>query len=339
LEPSARAGDVIETKPAADSGLNEAQRNARVILAGIRANSERQEGLELTLSHVLKDRRAQEAATTTTRLPGGGEIVVTHVPSSESVERAVTLDDRLRLDRGGNGTTPLVTYVYDGQRWLEADSTLRRVAKRWPHQMGGVQLDPREAAGVDLRTTLAEVLAESRLQDAKMSREGTLIRIETATTAGQPITLDFDPEKSFLPVRSLLFHVNGKIVRDAQLSYAFVSARGAWVLEGISTRVYDDSVDGLADPDAWKQQIRTTVQHRILDRSTAEAELASAIPTDYRVIDFTDESTMTRPREKQAAVASDWQIRWFIAGHVALLAVLAVAYWWRRRAASALKFS
>jgi hypothetical protein len=203
--------------------------------------------------------------------------------------------------------------------------------------MGGRTLDPREAAGIDPRTSLANILSPSALKEATVSTDGSVSTITTATIpGGQKLVVDFDANYSLLPTRSRLFHLNGALAREAVISYVRIPGRDAFAIQGITERVYDESVDGIATPEKWKQQLVTSVTCEVLDREAADALLKPEVPAGYRVIDYTDESTMQRkaPTPGPRVTNSDFPLKWFLLAHILMFAVVAAVFFWRRHRTS-----
>jgi hypothetical protein len=322
--------------PPAES-LNAAQQVAPVIQSSIRTNSERLQGAEFSLTKTLLNSDVKEETTVEEPLPNGGKVITTKIPQHTFAERVVILEDRVRLDHGGVEATPVVTYWFDGVRWTESDSSARRVSKMHQNQIGGRVLDPRESAGLDYRTSLVAILSQPALKEATLESVDSVTRITTvANTAEQKLIVDFDSRFAMLPTRSQLFHLNGSIARDVAITYAWMEPRSAWAIEGIIERIYDESVDGLATPEKWKQQLITMATCTLLEREAAEKLLAPVTPAGYRVVDYTDPATLQRkaPRRSVALATAESPLKWFIVAHV-VLAALAAGYYWRRRSASA----
>ncbi|WP_145034367.1 hypothetical protein [Caulifigura coniformis] len=333
--------DAVSAAPAVGNvadGLNEAQQFAPAILGSIRTNSERLQAVELALTRTFQDAGVTKETTVEEPLPNGGMIVVTKKPMATYVERVVIFEDRLRIDQGGTaGAPPAITYWGDGARWTESNVSARRIAKMHAHQLGGRTLDPRESAGLDLRTSLANMLAQAALKNATITTNGSVSTISTATNpGGQKLIVDFDSNFSMLPTRSQLFHLNGALVRDLRMTYSRIAERDAWAIQSITERIYDENVDGLATPDKWKQQLVTTAVCTVLDRDAADKLLSPTVPEGYRVIDYTDEATMRRKSPPMSMVAattgSPW--KWFLAAHVVVIAAAVAIYYLRRRRTS-----
>jgi len=313
--------------------LNAAQQIAPVIQSSIRSNSEQLQGVELTVTRTFEDRSETEA--TVEKLPDGGSATVTPPAKASIVERVVVLEDRLRVDHGGNGTSPVTTYWFDGVRWTESNSAARRVAKRHPHQMGGRTLDPREAVGIDHRTSLAQVLARPALKDATLSTRDSVTSITTTAPGDQKLVVEFDSKYGMLPTRSQLFHENGAVARDVRIDYAWIADRKAWALAAIVDLVFAENVDGLATPDQWMQRITTSVTCNLLEPEAAQKLLSPVIPAGYQVIDFTDAASRPRKAPQLAAAAeAGFPVKWFVLAHVVLFAIVAAVIVWRRRRTS-----
>jgi len=322
----------------AADGLNDAQRFAPAILGSIRTNSERLQAVELALTRTFQDAGVTKETTLEEPLPNGGMIITTKKPMATYVERVVMFEDRLRIDQGGTaGSTPAITYWGDGARWTESNVSARRVAKMHAHQLGGRTMDPRESAGLDLRSSLANLLAQAALKNATISTKDSVSTISTATNpGGQKLIMDFDSNFSMLPTRSQLFHPNGALVRDLRMTYSRIAERDAWAIQSITERIYDENVDGYATPEKWKQQLVTTAVCTVLDRDAADKLLSPTVPEGYRVIDYTDEATMRRksPPVTMSVASTESPWKWFIAGHVVVIAAAAAIYYLRRRRTS-----
>ena len=332
---SAPSSVAVATQP---GPLNSAQQVAPAIQTSIRTNSERLEGAELSLTRTLINSDVKEETRIEEPLPNGGRIVTTKRPQQTSKERVVLKDDRLRVDLGGVGSEPSITEWFDGVRWTESNTRSRRVSKRYPNQIGSRVLDPREAAGLDYRTSLATILSQPALKDATLETVGTLTRIATTTgEGGQKLVVDFDAKHAMLPTHSQLFHPNGTIARDAAITYAWMEPRSAWAIKAITERIYEDTVDGLATPDRWKQQLITMATCTLLDPATTEKLLAPVVTEGYQVIDYTDPATLEQrlpPRKPTLLATAESPLKWLILAHVVFAAGAAV-YVWRRRSASA----
>jgi hypothetical protein len=337
--PAASSPGSPSTEVAASTSaesLNAAQQIAPAILSSIRTNSERLQGAEFALTRTLIDSRVKQEETVEESLPNGGRIVTTRAPQLTFAERVVVLEDRLRVDQGGNGTTPPITYWFDGVRWTEANPAARRISKMHQNQIGGRVLDPREAAGLDHRTSLASILSQPALKNATLESVDSVKRIATTTTSGgQKLIVDFDSRYAMLPTRSQLFHENGALARDVEIKYAWMEPRTAWALEGVTERIYEEQANGVENPGSWKQQLITAATCTLLDQASAEKLLAPIEPAGYQVVDYTDPSTLQRKvsRKPVPVVNAESPLKWFIVAHV-VLAALAAAYFWRRRFAS-----
>jgi hypothetical protein len=334
---SSTGSDAAVAAASASTELNAAQRIAPAIQSSIRTNHERLEGAELSLSRTFLNAGVQKEEKVETPLPNGGKVVTFKSPEHKFAERAVVLEDRVRLDQGGGGAAPAITYWFDGIRWTESNTSTRRVSKLHQNQLGGRTLDPREAAGLDYRTSLATILSQPSLKNATVDSVDTVTRISTVANAGgQKLVVDFDSKYSMLPTRSQLFHLNGKLARDVAITYAWMEPRSAWALATIKELVYDESVDGLSTPEKWKQQLITMATCTLLDRQAAEKLLTPVQPAGYEVVDYTDPATLQQRRQRPAVsvVKAESPLKWFIVAHVVLAAVAAV-YFWRRRFASA----
>ena len=180
-----------------------------------------------------------------------------------------------------------------------------------------------------MTTPCANCKGEKTLRCFKCSGTGT-------NPGGQKLVVEFDSNFGLLPTRSRLFHLNGALAREAVMTYSKIVDRDAWALQGITEKVYDESVDGLEKPEQWKQQLITSVTCNVLSRETAEALLSPQVPEGFREIDYTDESTMRRkaPAPATRVVHADFSLKWFILAHVFVFAAVAAMYVWRRRRTS-----
>lgn len=327
----AHAGATAES-PA--PSLNPAQQLATAVIASVRANNERIEGIEMSLQKDFLDRSVTEETVVEEPLPNGGKVVTTKQPKGQILERAVVLEDRLRLETGGVGRFPKVTYWFDGIRWTRSDGDGKRVTRMRTDQLGGRIYDPREVVGVDPESSLANLLVPSLLEKATVETEGTISTI-TCEIRGEKFVLSFDAAADLLPVRSRSYTLEGRLVRDARMTYELVADRGGRVLKEMTEHYYDQSPDSKFAADEWKQELRTTVTHRPLDRVTAEKELVATYPASAPVYDFTDDKPPMRKQAPQAAVvrATESPLKWFIAAHVILLAGVAAFFLWRRLSA------
>jgi hypothetical protein len=312
--------------------LNEAQMLGTAILAAVRANNERLQGLELSVVKDFRDKSVTEATKVHEPLPNGGAIVTTRLPSAHIQERAVVLEDRVRFETGGTGEFPSVTYWFDGIRWTRVDGNGGRVTKMRTDQLGGRIYDPREVVGVDPRTSLAKLLAPSALEHATVETMGTISIIHTQA-AGAPLDMSFDSAVGLLPTSSKWFHRKGGLVREAVMNYDFVSERGGWVIREMVTHYFDLSADASQTPADWKQETRTVVTCRPLDLAAAEKELFAQIPGGNPAFDFTDGAASRR--KPSAAISrpmtrSESTLKWFLGTHVVLIAAGAAVYVWRR---------
>jgi len=332
--PPAGSSPAQAAAPAAP--LSPAQQIAPVIQEAIRVNSERLQGVEMTLSRTLENAGVTKEETIVEPLPDGGKLVTKIAPVQSLAERVVVLENQIRVDQGGTSSVPSVTYWFDGVRWTEANTAVRRVAKMHPDQIGGRSLDPRESTGLDYRTSLSKLLAQSALKEARVSTEGSITRIETdSTPGGLKLVLDFDSNFGMLPTRSQLFHLNGALARSVTIAYTWIADRNAWALASIADRVYDEGADGLAEPSNWKQQVTTAVTCTLLDRETAQSLLQPTVPEGFRVVDFTDPAFRARNAPQLTPpAAAGLSLRTFLLAHVALFAVLAAVIVWRRRRTS-----
>ena len=332
-EPVASATPEV-APPAPAQSLNAAQQIAPAIQNSIRSNSEKLQGVELTVTRTFEER--SETGPKVEKLPDGGTATVNPAAVGSIVERVVLDDDLIRVDLGGTGNTPTVTYWFDGVRWTEANSAARQVAKRHPHQMGGRTLDPREAVGIDHRTSLAAVLAEPALKDATVSTRDSVTSIATKTVpGGQKLVIDFDSKVGMLPTRSQLFHQNGAVARDVRIDYAWIETRKAWALATITDLVFDETVDALATPDKWIQRITSSVTCQLLEPEAAQRLLSPVVPDDYQLIDFTNAALRPSKAPKLApAPEAGFPIKWFFLAHVFLFSIVAAVIVWRRRRTS-----
>ncbi len=323
-----------ETSPVASIAeleLNPAQKLAAAVLASVRANNERLQGVELTVTKDFQDRSVQKETVVRESLPNGGEIVSTRRPAARIVERAVVLDDRVRFETSGSGKFPKVTYWFDGLRWTRSDGNGQKVSRMRTDQLGGKVVDPREVVGVDPRASLANVLSPRAVENATVETEGTISTI-TAETAGGRLAMGFDSAVALLPTKTRQFHPDGGLIREIVVEYVRVPERDAWVIQQTIEHIFDLSASMSQAPTEWKQEMRTSIAHKTLDRAVAERELAVQIPEGAPVFDFTDDSAMARkPRPPVAErLSAESPLKWFIVAHVVLITAAGGFYLLRR---------
>ncbi len=330
---------MAESPAPAAATLNPAQKLAAAVIASVQANNERIEGIEMSLQKDFLDRSVTEETVVEEPLPNGGKVVTTKQPKGQLFERAVVLEDRVRLETGGVGRFPKVTYWFDGVRWTRSDGDGQRVTRMRTDQLGGRIFDPREVVGVDPKSSLSNLLAPAVLEKATVETAGTISTI-TCEIGGEKLVMSFDSAIDLLPVRSRSYSSEGRLIRDASMTYELVAGRGGRVLKEMTEHYYDQSPDSPFAAGEWKQELRTTVTHRPLDRATAEKELVATFPASAPVYDFTNDTPPVRKQAPKAAVVAtaDSPLKWFIAAHVVLLAGVAAIFLWRRLSARRVRF-
>ncbi len=327
--PRADTPGMVPAQPGA------AQQLAAAILASVRTNDERAQGIELTITKDFFDRSVAEDGPEEIRLPSGGLIVTQRRQRAQSIERAVLLDKKLRLETGGNGVVPPVVYVTDGVRWTRSTDLKQEVSMMRTEQLGGRVFDPREVVGIDATTTLSDLLSPQAIQNSPIQTDGTISTL-TAEHPGGRVEMQFDSARSLLPVRSRWFHPDGGLVRDAQATYQWLSDRNAWMIKSLTEHYYDLSSNTKVAPAEWKQEMKSTFVSTPIERAAAEAQLAVVIPEGFHVNDHTLDSTRNRQLKPKpptpAAPGFSWI--WFLLAHAALLACGAGYLLWRRHRAS-----
>lgn len=274
------------------------------VLLALAANDEKLGAVELKLTEVSVNVGVTETKTETVQI-GELTIVSTQRPRTERTAHAVIGHDTLRyeyLDPAGTATRILVR---NGNIWTDYEPKRRMATIRRPDQMAGIQpIDPRELAAFDIRRSLPLLLREGLVLEAGFAESDgkRICRVVGRTQAkgGQKYDMEFSPDVGMLPVRSRLYHPDGRILRTSEHTYQRIESREAWLLKSTVWKNFivhgfpaDRSGAAPSNDSAGEAKQTSTTQVsiiRILDAAEARQRMALNLPNDVRTQDY---STLT----------------------------------------------
>lgn len=235
------------------------------------------------------DPRVDKEKTIKHGTPDGAQFIMTMRPKTEHTISVAYLGEKYRYESKELGEKdPRTRLLFDGQHYDQWQSWNKTLAVRRPDQMAGMlPLDPREACMFDIRQPFLSLLPELRLTQ-QVSPEGELQRIEAEYDGPNRFWIRFDPRVDFLPVESILYHVDGSILWHTKISYQRIESRDAWLVSKVDMRQFaKGDVSKLPTEKIGPTTTLTLTSHELRDPPTDE-KLTLLLPTGTRVVDMTD---------------------------------------------------
>jgi len=287
-ENSSDAKTTAQTQAAASS----AGETVDQVLAGMAVNNDKLGAVELSLYEIQEDLSVTKVESETIKTPANTIVTVTRSPRKEKFARVFLDGPWCRYDSLDSNKVTIRSFIRtDTDIWREYRPKVRAITIRRPDQLAGIgAVDPRQLCSLKLGLPIEAMIRENSIESAeRLDGEGGAILIEMMLRGDQKFSVEFSPQFSYLPVRSLLYHPDGSgIIRATEASYQKVESRDAWVLDEVVRRDYTNGGVPTHDSPGWTQ-VKTTrvVDVKLLDHDKAQVAINDLPREGFRIEDHT----------------------------------------------------